>query len=410
MIEVCHREPRMARVVTISRDSVAGLCDSARPMGPAVTVSHERECVMSDLASDARRLRQQIQQMRDEAKQNELLLRKSQQRELDILSAESLAGLLDGLTVGLAKSYAVDAATLVLADPDHAIRHLLIAEGAKLRRPAAVQFVDALTGLAPQYARLNRPWLGAYAAADHQIIFGDAAYASVAMIALQRQGKLIGSINLGSRDPQRYRRGLASDFLSHLGVIASFAIENTVNRARLLRSGFTDVLTGWHNRRYLQVRLSEELARARRQRHEISCLFMDLDHFKQINDTYGHHAGDLVLAECAHRIDAEVRNSDVAARFGGEEFVVVLPDTNTDAALHLAERVLDAVNRAPVTLPDADAVQVTVSIGVASIAPATFDGDEKTLGEQLLRRADLAMYDAKSAGRNCVRLAATSPT
>ena len=165
------------------------------------------------------------------------------------------------------------------------------------------------------------------------------------------------------------------------------------------------MLTGWHNRRYLQVRLGEELARARRHKLPLSCLFIDIDHFKAVNDNFGHHAGDLVLAECAHRIDAQVRSSDVAARYGGEEFVILLPDTTQQDAERLAGRILAAVSGSPVAIPDAPPINVTVSIGVASIRPATVEGESKTIGERLLKMADLAMYSAKSSGRNCVRSA-----
>ncbi|MEN7343216.1 MAG: DUF484 family protein [Pseudomonadota bacterium] len=360
---------------------------------------------MAEALSDVRALRQQMLKMRDEAKQNEARFKRSQQRELDILSAANLHALFDALTAGLATSYQVDAATLVLLDPDHTIRHLMIAEGGRLRRPDALVFVDAMAGLTPQYSRLSRPWMGPYHPADHGTLKVGEGIASLAMIPLCRKKSLIGSINLGSRDPARYQKTLASDFLAHLGLIASFAIENAVNRARLLRSGFTDVLTGWHNRRYLKIRLEEELSRAGRQGDGVSCLFMDLDHFKSINDTYGHHAGDLVLAECARRIDAEVRTSDVAARYGGEEFVIIAPGASRDVAEKLASRVLKAVNCAPVTLESGESLDVTVSIGVAYLPAPTDETDHKSLGEQLLKRADLAMYDAKSAGRNCVRSA-----
>ncbi len=360
---------------------------------------------MADSVSETRQLRAQMRAMKEEARTNETLLRKSQQRELDILTASNLMELFQRLTGGLMDSYGVEKVTLVMCDPDHEIRHLLIAEGGGNRMPKNIRFFDSLAGLAPQYASLHRPWLGRYRAADHQLIFGRDSYATIAMIGLRRQGRLIGSLNLASNDPQRYSRALGSDFLAHLGVIASFALENTVNRARLLRSGFTDVLTGWHNRRYLQVRLAEELSRGRRQEAPLSCLFIDIDHFKAVNDNFGHHAGDLVLAECAHRIDAQVRSSDVAARYGGEEFVILLPSTSQLDAERLAGRILAAVSASPIPVPDAKPIDVTVSIGVASMVPAQAEGDDKSIGERLLKMADLAMYSAKSAGRNCVRSA-----
>ena len=168
---------------------------------------------------------------------------------------------------------------------------------------------------------------------------------SVALIPLRRQDRLQGSLNFGSSDERRFSRHLATDFLAHLGVIASFAIENTINRARLVRSGLTDFLTGWHNRRYLNARLKEELARAQRQGTSLTCLLIDLDRFKQINDQHGHLAGDMALREAAQRVDAHIRGSDAAARFGGDEFVVLAPGITPDQAARLAERIRLAVMR-----------------------------------------------------------------
>jgi len=225
---------------------------------------------------------------------------------------------------------------------------------------------------------------------------------SVALIPLTHRRRLIGSLNLGSSDARRYTSDHAADFLAHLGVIASYCIDNTVNRARLLRSGFTDVLTGWHNRRYLHVRLHEELARARRDGEHLVCLMLDVDHFKRINDTYGHAAGDYVLQEIAGRIEAQNRASDVAARYGGEEFVVLLPDTDIASGVKLAQRIRNAVSEAPYDLPGGDQKTITASIGIAGITPEANAKDLKTLGESLIARADVALYRAKSDGRDCV--------
>ncbi|MEL7312210.1 MAG: DUF484 family protein [Pseudomonadota bacterium] len=347
-----------------------------------------------------------IRAMQSEARKNEQLLARSQERELSILTADNLPTLFSRLTHGLQDSFGLERVTLVLCDPDHEIRHLLIADGGPDAVPPEVKFFDTLSGVTPQYAALHRPWLGPFRAVDHQLIAGRGDYGSVAILGLRRQGKLIGSLNLLSADESRYQRALARDFLAHLAVIASFALENTVNRARLLRSGFTDVLTGWFNRRYLQVRLSEEVARARRHRLPLCCLFLDIDHFKRVNDEFGHHAGDVVLAECAHRIDAQIRSSDVAARFGGEEFVILLPETEVEDAMALAERIRSAVAERSVEVQGEAPLSITVSIGVARALPYEASGDLKTLGERLIKRADLAMYAAKSAGRNQVCAAA----
>ena len=225
---------------------------------------------------------------------------------------------------------------------------------------------------------------------------------SVALLPLLRQQRLIGSINLGSADAGRFERGQGTDFLQHLAVIASFALENAVNRARLTRSGFTDVLTGWHNRRYLQTRLHEELGRAQRASQPLSCLMLDLDYFKTVNDTWGHLAGDAVLSELVHRIEGEIRVSDVAARYGGEEFVILLIDSGPRRAATIAERIRAAVADTPFDLPDSERIDVTVSIGLATLDPAPDNRDLKSLGAGLIASADAALYRAKGAGRNRV--------
>lgn len=338
-----------------------------------------------------------------EVARNDDKMRRSQQRELRLLQAEALDGLLREMLLGLRASYGLEYVSVVLCDPDHDIRHLLTAGGTPAEGFDNLLMVESLTGMAPQYVALRQPWLGAYSACDHQLICpGARGLASLAMIPLSHRQQLLGSINLGSKDAERFTRDHAADFLAHLGVIGSFCIENLVNRARLLRSGFTDVLTGWHNRRYLQVRLSEELARARRDRSHVVCLILDVDHFKRVNDTWGHAAGDVVLRELANRIDVQVRASDIAARYGGEEFVVLLPDTDNASGIRLAERIRQAIAASPYELPCGETASITVSIGIAGVTPDPEAEDLKTLGDSLIARADVALYRAKTAGRDQV--------
>ena len=345
----------------------------------------------------------ELTELKAEVARNDAKMHRTQQRELRLLHAEDVQTLIYELTDGLRASYRLEQVTVVLCDPDHDVRHLLMAAGTPAESFDGLLMVESLTGLAPQYAALRQPWLGSFAACDHQLIFPQAkALQSVAVIPLTHRRKLIGSLNLGSFDSRRFTSGHATDFLAHLGVIASYCIDNTVNRARLLRSGFTDVLTGWHNRRYLQVRLHEELARARRDREHLVCLMLDVDHFKRVNDTYGHAAGDHVLQEIAHRIDAQNRASDVAARYGGEEFVVLLPDTDIASGVKLAERIRSAVSAAPYDLPGGVQKTITASIGIAGVTPDADVEDLKTVGEALIARADVALYRAKSDGRDRV--------
>ena len=361
---------------------------------------------MSSPEDELRRLRGRLAQLTEEAAVNEAILRRSRQRELELLNAENLTELFRRLTDGLRRSFDLAHVSVLLCDPDHEVRHLLLAAGTRPEDLEGVGFVDALTGIAPHYTALSGPWLGPYSAADHQLVFGrGVAPASIALIPLARQGRLMGSLNFGSAEPGRYTRSHGTDFLAHLGVIASFALENAVNRARLLRSGITDVLTGWHNRRYLQTRLHEELARSRRDGSTLTLLLIDIDHFKRVNDNHGHMAGDRVLAEVAQRIESRIRASDVAARYGGEEFVLLLPDTGPDAARSLSERLRAGVAERPVALADGTELALTISAGLAAVAPTRQDEDLKILADSLLARADVALYEAKSAGRDRVATA-----
>lgn len=342
-----------------------------------------------------------LEALTEQVRQNDEKLRCSQRRELQLLQAHDLDELLHEMTGGLRDSFDLRSVSVVLRDPGHDIRHLLIASD--VGEIPGLILVDTLAGLAPQYVDLPRPWLGPFTARDHgTIVTSSRGLASIAMIPLRCRDELIGSVNLCSADPHRFTAHHASDFLAHLGAIASFSVENSVNRARLRRSGFTDVLTGWHNRRYLQARMKEELARACRDGRNLVCLILDIDHFKRVNDTWGHTAGDIVLRELAQRIDAQVRASDVAARFGGEEFVILLPNTRGADGQRLAERIRNAVAAAPFELPEGEQIAVTVSIGIAEFAPGAGDTDLKSLGEALIARADVALYAAKAAGRDRV--------
>jgi len=360
-----------------------------------------------DLSAELKRVRAQLAELREKAVLNEAILRKSEERELALLQAEDLRHLFQVMISGLADSYGLAQVTVVICDPDHDIRHLLVAGGTRPEDLSGLLFVDALVGLAPQYATLAMPWLGQYSVSDHQLIFsGQRDIASIAMIPLMHKEKLVGSLNFASDDGSRFTREHATDFFHHLGLIASFAVENAVNRARLRRSGFTDVLTGWHNRRYLQIRMKEELARARRNKSSLVCLMIDIDRFKRVNDTRGHAAGDEVLCELAQRIESEVRASDIAARYGGEEFVVLLPNTDIESGVLLAERIRRSISLTPIDLRYDGSVTITASVGIASIIPDAADDDFKTIGDSLIARADVALYSAKASGRDQIAVEA----
>ena len=371
---------------------------------PEAAVSEAVGPDLAGLAAEHRLLKTRLAALTEEVGRNEALLRKTQERELELLRAGSLTQLFERLIAGLRSSYQLDGVSLIINDPQHEIRHLLSGDGLELQ---GISFVDALVTVAPQLPNLDRPWLGPFQKADHELLTtASPRPSSIALIPLRRHEQLDGVLVFASSDPLRFTQDLASDFLAHLGVVAAICIENAVNRARLLRSGLTDFLTGFHNRRYLHARLREELARAQRARQSLVCLMIDVDHFKRINDQYGHLAGDTVLREVAQRIDAEMRISDTGARFGGDEFAIVLSEADIADGERVAGRVLHSVRNHPVPISPQAAETVTLSIGVAAAHPGPGTRDYKVLAERLIAEADAALYRAKSAGRN--RLA-TSP-
>jgi two-component system cell cycle response regulator len=159
----------------------------------------------------------------------------------------------------------------------------------------------------------------------------------------------------------------------------------------------TDGLTGLQNRRYLDSHLQTLFDRAVARRRPLSVMITDLDRFKSVNDTYGHDGGDDVLREFAHRLRKNVRGIDLACRYGGEEFVVVMPDTDGAIAEKVAERIRAEIAKLPFPIgKDGKAIEVTVSVGVSSI----LKGPDTV--QALMKRADLALYEATSGGRNRV--------
>ena len=170
--------------------------------------------------------------------------------------------------------------------------------------------------------------------------------------------------------------------------------------AELKHMASHDALTGLYNRKALERKIDEEMQRSKRYQHPMSVFLLDIDHFKKINDTHGHTAGDLVLKTFARRLRHSIRSIDYAARYGGEEFVLVLPETSLDDARELAERLRHAIANVPVSIDTDQGIRVTTSIGVATypIHGSTW--------EELVSAADAAMYRAKNAGRNLVEVAA----
>ena len=178
---------------------------------------------------------------------------------------------------------------------------------------------------------------------------------------------------------------------------AALTIENAKLFTQVEEMALKDTLTGLYNRRYFQQILDYEFNRAKRYHQPISLIFLDVDHFKAINDTYGHPVGDLFLKQIANKFSSLFRTTDLPARFAGDEFVAILPATNQEGSTILAKRVLEALGQHQVIIRG-NVLKISVSIGVA-----TCENLEGIGSRGLITRADKAMYKAKTQGRNCVK-------
>ena len=158
-----------------------------------------------------------------------------------------------------------------------------------------------------------------------------------------------------------------------------------------------DMLTGLPNRRHFLENAERELSRTLRYGGGLSVLMMDIDHFKKVNDTYGHHAGDLVLQAVGRLFSEALRDADFVGRMGGEEFAVILPQTGAPAALEVAERLRHRIEMAKIPRPEGKPLQVTLSLGLT-----TLDGADSINIDTLISQADSALYEAKRNGRNRV--------
>jgi diguanylate cyclase (GGDEF)-like protein len=175
----------------------------------------------------------------------------------------------------------------------------------------------------------------------------------------------------------------------------------------LRRAAITDALTGIANRRYLVARLEQELAFARRHDMPLAVMMIDLDRFKEVNDRHGHGVGDRLLEEVVHLLSHTIRQEDVLARYGGDEFVVLARGQTNAAATVLAQRLRDVLSKHPFTVVG-NQVHVTLSIGIAGFEPACDAG--ALTAQQLLTRADAALYRAKEQGRDDVALWSARPS
>jgi diguanylate cyclase (GGDEF)-like protein len=380
------------------RGHVRGVLLVDRPDPQPFTNEDERllGTVASEIlrAMDSERLMSDLKHERDEKERFyqaiERLNRTTKARDVCDAVLEVVAGMVD-----------VDFGAVTLTDDrSGSLRHRIVRVAAGEHAGSGVlegaEFEDVPKGLVASAVRLASSLPGRELDLTKAVVFDEATrikgLASLKVLPLKTGDRVLGTLVLGAR-----RRGAyPQDDVRQLEVVAMQAAE-AILRARLFdeteRLATTDGLTGLLNHRVFQSRLDEHVAAAVRYSKKLSFLITDVDHFKKVNDTYGHPAGDEVLRGVAKILAREARSTDLVARYGGEEFAIVMPETDAAGAAVIAERIREKV-AAAVFSTGAGELRATISIGIATIP------DDARAKARLVELADAALYRAKRGGRN----------
>lgn len=353
---------------------------------------------------DAQELHILFNDLLKDATRNDVTLKKFQAFELELMNSSSLNNLIYLLLKESLIEFGWEIATLTLVDPEYEIQRHLINSGSKFTGCPELNFVDSNEELERIYDQRLFPIFESYNDDNHNLLFTSETKKpdAIWLLPLSRYHKLTGSYNIGQKSEDHQQESSATDFLQHLAAVISVSLEISINRERLQYLGLMDPLTGVNNRRFFDQRLIEEVTSVIRANAEISCLFIDIDHFKKINDNYGHQTGDEILKEVAQIIREIVRSTDIVARYGGEEFTVLLSHKGKQKATEIAERIRETIEKRVFTVPQHGDIVVTTSIGINSLDSTEHekDGYVNNIAALFVERADRALYQAKNNGRN----------
>lgn len=363
----------------------------------------------SQLQAENLALRRQLATLLHEARQNEDKMRRFDQLERLLIGAGSLRELVRLVLAEYKLAFGLEFVTLALVDRDGEASTILEDGPGSEAICTGLSLLPSPAPLEVLYHPQERqPIIGAFGE-HHQSLFNapPGAIASVALLPLTRQGELIGSLHFGSADPDRYGAGGATDLLERLAQVIAICLESALIQERLKLAGLTDGLTGVQNRRYFEHRCQVEISQARRYKHSLACMFLDVDRFKRINDSHGHQTGDDVLRSVAQLISSQLRAGDTIARYGGEEFVILLPRSELHHSRQIAERIRASIEAQVLPSRSGEEVRVTISIGLSMLPASELIGHPPQAAERLIAAADQALYQAKSSGRNQVVCAGT---
>jgi len=345
-------------------------------------------------------LRRSLHLLADKVERNEAVLHSFFEIELRLLSCSNLAELLDLILIDFKQHFQLAAVNLILFDPENAARCLL--EDYTPPEPGhSLRFVTnqrLLKSLFPS-AKLR---IGELSPQLKSIAFPSNPYvSSSALLPLIRHNCLIGSLHLGSNDSARYSEHFDYDYIGHLASVISVCFENCINQQNLKRLSIIDMLTKVNNRRSFDQEIIRELSRASRNKTPLSCLFIDLDYFKLVNDNFGHQIGDKVLRSVGLLLKQSLRKTDFVARYGGEEFAILLPNCDEEKAIEIGNQLRNKILHMVIHNNDNEPFRISASIGVTSCRYGSFAFDNlDAQAHALLKAADDAVYQAKEKGRN----------
>jgi two-component system, cell cycle response regulator len=369
----------------------------------SIVIKKEMPNEVDELKRENARLKSILSDLVHKAEKNEAIHKKFSDFEIELLSSESIEDFLLLIVSDFPRYFDISRVTITLFDPEETARELIDSEKLNDILPH-INFCNKIQDIHREYPKQKQVTLFKPTCGESHNLFGPRFnMRSVALLPLIRHHFLFGSIHLGSLDPQRFDSELATDFLTHLALVISACFENVMSQQQLKMLSQIDVLTRVKNRRYFNQGLTRELTRAHRLEQPISCLFIDLDYFKKINDTYGHQAGDRTLKVVAKEIQKHLRKTDLLARFGGEEFVVLLPYSDSEMAFQTAERIRVNIQQLCIK-HEGHNIKLTASFGATTWESKTIDSFDIDLVERsLIHSTDVAVYKAKEAGRNCVK-------
>ncbi len=356
-----------------------------------------------DLTTDIIILESHLDAMMDRAQQNSISLKRFQDFEMILLKLNSLAEMAEHILNEGKSFFDLDVISFCLVDDKGDIAQYLEEDGYQIHEHPDLVLLPDKRLIEQVFGVAGRPFLGRYKEEAFADFFPlSKKPASVAIIPLMRRGQYLGALNFGSYENSRFIVNMATDFVEHMVSVVSICLENNLNFEIMRRTSLVDTLTGINNRRFLEQRIGEELDRSQRNDQPLSCLFLDIDYFKKVNDTYGHQAGDQVLMEVAGAIKQQLRSNDVLARYGGEEFVALLTGINDLMAYDIAERIRKTVKHIQIEFEE-QSLQVTISIGCSTFMPCKGRQYSTDANARLLiQTADTALYQAKNKGRDCV--------